>query len=483
MLMYAKGNWNASKDGKTLEVYNPATNEVIGTVPQATSQDIEEVLDAAQKAKKDWARTPVWKRAEILRRFSDLVEQKRDELATLLSKEIGKPIEQAGWEIDTAVRLFRAFPEHAKMLYGLNIPLDHQAGNENDVYLTRKEPLGVVVGIIPFNFPVDLFSHKVAPALSTGNVMIVKPANTAPLTILSLAELLYEAGLPENVLQVVTGSGSLVGDMLAQSPKINAISLTGSTETGIKVATNAAKRLNRVMLELGGNDPLIVFEDADIDLAVNEAIFGRTLMNGQVCCSNKRMLIHHSKEEEFTSLLIARLKELKYGNPLDRSVNIGPLMDVQAVQTVDQQVKKTIEQGAKVALEGGVTNNAWYLPTVLTGVKPEFDIAQDMEVFGPVFPIIPFRTEEEAIQIANNSIYGLNGAVFTKDVNRAVNVSYQIESGIVSVNGSVVYRPDISYFGGYKMSGHGGREGLIGALEEYTQVKSVALRNSLKIYN
>jgi acyl-CoA reductase-like NAD-dependent aldehyde dehydrogenase len=194
------------------------------------------------------------------------------------------------------------------------------------------------------------------------------------------------------------------------------------------------------------------------------------------------MLIHHSKKEEFTSLLVDRLKELKYGNPLDRSVNIGPLIDEKALQTVSQQVKKTIEQGAKIALGGEVVDNTWYLPTVLTNVMPDYDIARDMEIFGPVFPIITFSSDEEAIEIANNSIYGLNAAVFTKDVNRAINMSYQIESGIVSVNGPGVYRPDVSFFGGYKMSGHGGREGLIGALEELTQVKSVALRNCLNIY-
>ncbi|MES9793756.1 aldehyde dehydrogenase family protein, partial [Priestia megaterium] len=351
MLMYAKGAWKTSQDGNVKEVLNPATKEVIGTVPQASVRDVEEVIESAQRAKKGWAHTPVWKRAEILTKFSNLVEQKRTHLANLLSQEIGKPIEQSGWEIDTAVRLFKSFSEHAKSMQGLNIPLDHQPGIENDVYFTRREPLGVVVGIIPFNFPVDLFSHKVAPALASGNVMIIKPANTAPLTILSLTELLYEAGLPESVLQVVTGSGSLVGDMLAQSSQIDAISLTGSTETGIKVATGAAKSLNRVMLELGGNDPLIVLEDADIDLAVNEAIFGRTLMNGQVCCSNKRMLIHHSKKEEFTHLLVERLNLLKYGNPLDKTVNIGPLIDEQALETVNEQVKKTINQGAGIALE------------------------------------------------------------------------------------------------------------------------------------
>lgn len=467
---------------ESLEVLNPATKEVIGKVSLATKEDAKEILANARSAQKPWAAIPVWKRAEILNRFADLVEERKEELATLLSIETGKPIAQAEGEITGVPRIFRGFVEKAKHLYGQNIPLDHQPGMENDVYLTRREPLGVIVGIIPFNYPADIFSHKVAPAIATGNTIIVKPPRDTPLIILKLEELLYEAGLSENVLQVINGPGRIIGQELVASPLISAVSLTGGTDTGIDVATTAIKQLSRVALELGGNDPFIVFEDADIDHAVEQAIAGRIAMNGQTCIANKRLIVHRSKVEQFTSLLVKRVKKLKIGNPQDRSVDIGPLINDDAVQTVHEQVQKTIGQGAKVLVGGDISNGSWYQPTVLVDVEPSFEIAQDMEVFGPVFPIIQFDTDEEAVSIANNSCYGLNGALFTKDVNRAINIGYQIESGIVSVNGASAYRPDVSFFGGYKMSGYTGNEGLIGALEGMTQVKSVALRNSLDIY-
>jgi succinate-semialdehyde dehydrogenase/glutarate-semialdehyde dehydrogenase len=482
MLMYINGSWSQSKNGSIAEVTNPATKEVIGTIPQATKDDVEAAINAANAAKKGWARTPVWKRAEILQRFAGLVEKNKEELVQILSKESGKVLYQSEWEVDTVIRLFHSYPEHAKTLYGQNIPLDSQQGVENDVYLTRREPLGVLVGIVPFNFPLDAFSHKVGPALSSGNVMIIKPPNDTPLAILRVTELLYEAGLPENVLQVITGPGKQVGEWLSASNQIDGISLTGSTETGIKVASNAIKSLKPAFLELGGNDPLIVFDDADIELAAEQAVFGRTIMNGQVCCTTKRMIIHRSKVKDFTDLLIENLKKIKHGNQLEQGVVMGPLIHERAVMTVNDQVQLTVKQGAKVVFGGEVVDKAWYLPTVLSNVSKDTDIARDMEIFGPVFPVISFDTDEEAIEIANNSIYGLNGAIFTRDVNRAVNVGYQIESGIVVVNGTSVYRPDVSYFGGYKMSGMG-REGLLGAMHEMTQIKSVALRNSLKIYD
>jgi acyl-CoA reductase-like NAD-dependent aldehyde dehydrogenase len=481
MLMYINGGWNASQNGAVIEVANPATGEVIDSVPEASQGDVEDALQAAQAAKSVWARTPLWKRQEILSRFSDLLQEHKDRLARLLSVESGKPIMQSESEIDTAIRLFRSFPEYAKTLYGLNIPLDQQAGVENDVYITRREPLGIIVGIVPFNFPVDIFSHKVAPALSAGNVIIIKPSEVAPLTILAMTELIYKAGLPDNVLQVITGTGRVVGEMLTQSPLVGGISMTGSTETGIKVATNGAKHLARVMLELGGNDPLIVFEDADLELAVEHTVSGRTLMNGQTCCANKRMIVHRSKVKDFTDLLLEKLSGIQCGDPLNRSIGLGPLIHQQAVQKVHQQVQLTVDQGAQVALGGQIVDQAWYPPTVLVNVEPGFEVAKDMEIFGPVFPIIPFDTDTEAVAIANSSIYGLNGSIFTRDVNRAMNIGYQIQSGIVAVNGTGAYRPDVSFFGGYKMSGLG-KEGLIGALEEMTQVKSVAIRNCLTLF-
>ncbi len=369
--------------------------------------------------KKGWARTPLWKREEIILRFSDRVLENKECLSALLSQEVGKPIAQSEAEIETVARLFRNFVGQAKTLHGLNIPLDMQAGVENDIYLTRKEPIGVIVGIVPFNFPAELFSQKVAPALAMGNVVIIKPANVAPLTILELTKLLYEAGLPDNVLQTITGSGRVVGEMLAQSPLVNGISLTGSTETGIRTAINAAKHLSRVKLELGGNDPLIVFDDADLELAVEQTVFGRTLMNGQTCCANKRMIVHRSKVSDFTDLLTARLQRIQHGDPLQRHVGIGPLIDEEALHTVHSQVQTTIKQGAKAVLGAEIVDNTWYLPTVLTNVAPSFEVARDLEIFGPVFPIISFETDEEAIAIANSSCYGLNASVFTRDINRA----------------------------------------------------------------
>lgn len=481
MEMYTNGNWRSSRDGKAVEVYNPTTKQVIDTVPFATLEDVEDALQAAHAAKKGWARTPLWKRGEIMIRISELVLQHKERLSSLLSQEVGKPILQAESEIETVARLFNSFVGQAKTLYGLNIPLDQQAGVENDIYITRKEPLGVVVGVVPFNFPAELFAQKVAPAVVTGNVVIIKPANVAPLTILEITKLIYEAGLPENVLQIITGAGRVVGEMLTQSPLVNAISLTGSTETGIRTAMNAAKHLSRLKLELGGNDPLIVFEDADLELAVEQTVFGRTLMNGQTCCANKRMIVHRSKVSDFTDLLTDRLKRIQHGDPLNRAVGMGPLIDDEALRTVHSQVQTTISQGAKAVLGAEIVDNTWYLPTVLTHVEPTFEVARDLEIFGPVFPIISFVTDEEAVQIANSSCYGLNASVFTNDINRAMNVSYQIESGIVAVNNTGTYRPDVAFFGGYKMSGLG-REGLIGALEEVTQTKSVAIRNCLNVY-
>lgn len=471
------------QDRESIEVSNPSTKKIIGNVALATEKDADEAIKKANAVKKSWASTPVWRRGEILNRFADLVDDNRKDLASTLSLESGKPIDQAEGELTGVARIFRGFVEKARHVYGQNIPLDHQPGMENDVYLTRREPLGVIVGIIPFNYPADIFSHKAAPALATGNVIIVKPPRDTPLTILKLEGLLYESGLPENVLQVINGSGSTVGQKLVSSSDINAVSLTGGTDTGVSVASSAIKQLNRVALELGGNDPLIVFKDADIEEAIEHTLAGRIGMNGQTCIANKRLIVHRSRLEEFTNLLVERVKKLKIGDPLDRSVDVGPIINEEALQIVHEQVQHTIKQGARLLFGGEIVDNTWYLPTVLSEVKPNFDIAQDMEVFGPVFPILTFDADEEAVSIANNSCYGLNGALFTKDVNRAVNIGYQIESGIVSVNGASAYRPDVSYFGGYKMSGYTGNEGFIGAIEGMTQVKSVALRNSLDIYH
>lgn len=476
--MIIDGNTRGSRDGQFADVLNPSTNEVIDRVPLATAEDVEEALDVARKGFKIWSSTPIHERYEILVRFTTLLEKHKTELAEILTLENGKPLEQSEAEIDTGVRLFKGFAEKSKSMYGLTAPLDAQPGLEKDIFFTRREPIGVMGAILPFNFPIDLFSHKVAPALAAGNAVVIKPAMEAPLTVIRVTELLHEAGVPGSVMQVVTGRGSVVGEILASSPKVNIVSMTGDTQTGIRVAQNAAKNLSRTFLELGGNDALVVCDDANIDEAVEHAVFGRTWANGQCCCANKRMIVQSNILDDFTHKLIQKLKEYTVGNPMDRNTKVGPLISEKAANTVKQQIDLTVQQGATVLYGGERMENCFLTPAVLGNVSKDADVARDLEIFGPVLPVISFKDDDEAIEIANNSIYGLSGSVFTKDISRAMNASFKMQTGQVAINGTGLYRPDVSQFGGYKQSGLG-REGLSVTLEEMTQVKNIAIRNAL----
>jgi acyl-CoA reductase-like NAD-dependent aldehyde dehydrogenase len=476
--MLIGGQARSSRDNRFADVLNPATNEVLDRIPLATAEDVEEALDIAQEGFRIWSRTPTHERYEILMRFAELLRQHKSEIAEILTLENGKPLAQAESEVDTGVRLFTGFAEESKSLYGISAPLDAQPGLEKDIFFTRREPLGVMGAILPFNFPIDLFSHKVAPALAAGNAVVIKPSMEAPLSIIRVVELLHEAGVPGSTMQVVTGRGSVVGEILASSPKVQIVSMTGDTQTGIRVAQNAAKNLARTFLELGGNDALVVFDDADLDLAAEHAAFGRTWANGQCCCANKRLVVQKNVADEFTHKLIARLKEYTMGNPMDPSTKLGPLITEKAANTVKQQIDLTISQGAKLVYGGERVDHCFLSPAVLVDVSKDADVARDLEIFGPVLPIITFGDDAEAVEIANNSIYGLSGSVFTRDINRAINTAFKMQTGQVAINGTGLYRPDVSQFGGYKYSGLG-REGLSVTLEEMTQVKNIAIRNVL----
>jgi len=476
--MLIGGQARSSRDNQFADVLNPATNEVLDRIPLATAEDVEEALDVAQEGFRIWSRTPTHERYEILMRFADLLRKHKREIAEILTLENGKPLAQAESEVDTGVRLFTGFAEESKSLYGISAPLDAQPGLENDIFFTRREPLGVMGAILPFNFPIDLFSHKVAPALAAGNAVVIKPSMEAPLSIIRVVELLHEAGVPGSTMQVVTGRGSVVGEILASSPKVQIVSMTGDTQTGIRVAQNAAKNLARTFLELGGNDALVVFDDADLDLAAEHAAFGRTWANGQCCCANKRLVVQKNVADEFTHKLIAKLKEYTMGNPMDPSTKLGPLITEKAANTVKQQIDLTISQGAKLVYGGERVEHCFLSPAVLVNVSKDADVARDLEIFGPVLPIITFGDDAEAVEIANNSIYGLSGSVFTRNINRAINTAFKMQTGQVAINGTGLYRPDVSQFGGYKYSGLG-REGLSVTLEEMTQVKNIAIRNVL----
>lgn len=478
MKMIIGGVKKDASDGATIQIKNPATGEVIDTVPAATSKDIEEALDHARKGFKQWSAVPLHERAQILLNFANGAESFRKEIGALSCKEMGKAIGEAEGEVDSIISLFGGYAEKAKHLYGISMPVGGDKGFENDLFVTLREPLGVVVCIVPFNYPVDLFAHKVAPALVMGNAVIVKSASSNPLSGIRLVELLHSYGVPVDALQVLTGSGASIGAYLSASPKIDAISFTGSTPVGIQIAKAAAANMTRVFLECGGNDPLVVFDDADLDEVADELIRSRVTNAGQTCCSTKRVIVQKKVYDSLASVLIAKLKKVQTGNPSERNTQLSCLISENAAKEAEAQIKAIVAEGATLAL-GGKRNGAFFEATVLTGVTPKMNVARDLEVFGPVFPFIKFDTEDEAVEISNASQFGLQGGVFSKDVNRAMRVASRLECGGVTINGAGMYRSAEMPFGGYKKSGIG-REGICHTLEEMSQLKTIMMKNIFK---
>ena len=477
MKMFINSLWRDAADGSTIQVLNSATQEKIDTVPQATESDVLEAISAAQEGKKVWEQTPVHERCRILYRCADAIDASREQLARSLSTEMGKIIRESRGEIRVCAQIFRGFAEVAAHHYGKTMT-DYQIGTEKDILFTRHEPLGVVACISPFNYPVELASQKIAAALAAGNAVIVKPASDNPLTLMTIIGICITQGVPGNVLQVVTGRGGTVGSLLADSPMINAISLTGSTEVGLSVAERGIKTLKRVFMELGGNDPFIVLDDADLQKAVDAAVSGRLQNAGQTCCSPKRFLVHESLHDAFVQGMINTFARVKHGSPLDDETEYGCLISERAAREVERQIQHTVAQGAELLCGGHAYNTTYFEPTILDEVTPEMDAARDMEIFGPVFPVITFKTDEEAIEIANTTKYGLQAGVMSRSAERAMRVAAGLQCGGVVINASGNYRHLEQPFGGWKMSGLG-REGVCTTLEEMTQEKTYILKNIL----
>lgn len=477
MKMLIGGQWRDASDGKTLDVINPATGEVIDTVPCATRADVDEAVSRSIAGQRVWAAMPLHKRAEILRRFCTLIDANLEELAHTMSQEMGKPIREARTEFAIVKQLFNGFIEVANTHLETAKPVSgFQPGKERDFECTIREPIGTVVCIVPFNGPTSLFSHKAAPALAAGNAVIAKAPSDDPLTLLKIGGLLMEAGVPGDAFQLLTGSGADCGEWLCADPRIAKVSFTGSTETGLRINELCAKNLTRTTLELGGNAPHIVLEDADIDLAVAEAIQNRAAYsNGQICATSKRFILHKSIKAEFTEKLVSGLSKIKSGDPSKEDTAVGTLISEKAARKVEAQVQKTIDQGAKL-IYGGVRSGAFYQAAVLDHVVPGMDVAHNMEIFGPVFPLMEFETEEEAISLANDTQYGLGASVFTKDMKKAFRFMRELQAGMVVINGNSFYRSVLTPFGGTKMSGLG-REGLCVTLDEVTQVKTMVFKN------
>lgn len=477
MKMLIDSTWTDASSGEWVDVCNPADGSFIDRVPSGTLDDAARAVEAAQAGKRRMAALPAHERAAILIRTAELIEQRIGPLGELLARENGKPIVQTRDEVRVAARIFRGFGEEAKRIFGRVVPMDAVPGNERHVALTIRQPLGVVAAIIPFNYPVELFAHKAAAALAAGNAVITKPPLECPLTLLKVAELMEEAGLPRAAHQVITGDGVMIGEFLASHPQIQAVTVTGSTATGKRVSELATQNLKHVHLELGGNDAQIVCADADLDRAAQAVVLGRLARgNGQICCAVKRIFVEEPAYERFATLLNEKARQLKVGNQLEEDTDVGPLIHSVAAERVEQAIRQAEADGAKI-LTGGNRRGNFIDPTVLAYVPLGSNLLHE-EVFGPVAPIVPYSDISEAVELANNSRYGLQAAVFTNDLSRAFDIAYRLEVGGVIVNWSTAVRVETLAFGGVKLSGHG-REAIHDTLMEMTHQKSILFYNAL----
>lgn len=471
------GKWVDASDKTTIDIVNPYTLKVIDRVPNCTAKDVNKAVEYAKKAQPSWAKMPVYQKAEILYKFMDLVDENKDDLAKTLMRETGKPISQAVAEIANIRVAFTAFIERAKHLYGKVIPAGTEAGQDKTIQLTIREPLGVMVAIIPFNLPCDLFDQKVAPAILAGNTVIVKPPHQNPSALIKLVHLLHEAGLPKGVVQVLTGEGDKTGNALSKHPDVHGITFTGSTRVGKITYLNGAEHLAHVALELGGNDAFILLNDADIDLAVEEMVWGRMYNTGQVCCASKRFIVQKGVLKEFEEKAKERLSKLVIAPPTDKKSEIGVLITKSACDKAVKQVETIVEQGGRI-IYGGHHEGAFFEPTIITDIPKTADVAKDEEVFAPVVSIIPCENVEEAIEIANQSNFGLSSCIFTKDMKVATMVAERMEAGEVVINGASFHRNFEMPFGGYKNSGIG-TEGVMSTFDQVTKTKTITLKNIL----
>ncbi len=475
MKMLIGGKPVQAANGTEIDVINPATHQVIDTVPSATKEDVDKAIENAVIGFREWSAVPLFDRVRIMYRFADIVEERLEELARLECRESGKAITLCRSEAAAAMNVFRAYAEKARNFGGEVMPIDSEKRVQDDLIVVVREPLGVVGCIVPFNYPMELYAHKVAPALVVGNSVIIKPSSDTPLANILMTQWLLEAGVPANGVQIITGNGAEVGKRLVAHPEVNVITFTGSTAVGIELMAASSENLHHCHLELGGNCPLIVFDDCDLDKAVEETASGRAANAGQTCCANKRMIVQNSIKAKFVEKLVLELKKVKVGDPEDDDTTYGPMINEKAAKGVIEQINHTLDQGAKCVYGGNLFDRTFIEPTVLTDVTPDMDIAKDMEVFGPVFPIIGFDTTEEAVAIANGTIFGLSGAVMTNDMKKAFMVAKNLQCGTVVINGNGNYRSMHQAFGGHKMSGLG-TEGVTYTLEEFTQKKTIALK-------
>lgn len=479
---YIDGEWSESSSGKYVEILNPANGEVLGEVTQSTKEDVDRAVQAAKKAQKEWRLVPAPERAEFLYKVAFLLKERKEEIAQVLTSEMGKVIEEARGEVQEAIDMAFYMAGEGRRQFGDTVPSELR----NKFAMSMRVPVGVAGLITPWNFPIAIASWKSLPALVTGNAVVWKPATETPMTAYEFTKIYEEAGLPKGLLNLVNGSGSVVGSAMVEHPGIDLISFTGSNEVGSAINARAGELLKRTSLEMGGKNAVTVLADADLDLAVDSILWGSFGTSGQRCTATSRIIVHQEVKEKLEQKLVDRIGELKLGDGADESVKVGPVINRSSLERIHDFVQIGQDEGARllvgghIATDNGLDGGNFYAPTIFTDVTPEMRIAKE-EIFGPVVSIISVANLEEAIEVNNNVEFGLSSSIFTADVNRAFQAMRDLDTGIVYINagttGAEIHLP----FGGTKGTGNGHRDSGVAALDVYTEWKSVYVDYSGKL--
>jgi len=467
---FVAGAWVDADDGATVAVVNPATGVTLGTVPMCGAAETQRAIAAAEVAQRAWAQVSAKDRAQVLRKLNDLMLANQDDLALIMTSEQGKPLAESKGEIAYAASFIEWFADEARRVYGDTIP----ATSGDKRIIAIKQPVGVTAAITPWNFPTAMLTRKAGPALAAGCSMVVKPATQTPFSALAFAELGARAGLPAGLLSVLTGSATKIGGVMTSSPIVRKLSFTGSTEVGRTLMRQCADTVKKLSLELGGNAPFIVFDDADIDAAVEGAMISKYRNTGQTCVCANRIYVQRGVLQAFTDKLVAKVKAMKVGNGIEPGVVQGPLIDMKAVAKIEEHIADARAKGGEV-LTGGkrhALGGQFFEPTVIAGATAAMKVAHE-ETFGPLAPIFAFDTEDEAIALANDTEFGLAAYFYSRDIGRVMRVAERLEAGIVGVNTGLISTAEAP-FGGVKQSGLG-REGSKYGLDDYLEIKYICL--------
>ncbi|WP_035532712.1 aldehyde dehydrogenase family protein [Halobacillus kuroshimensis] len=465
--LFINGEW--IKTGETQEVLNKYTQETYAHVAKASEKEVDQAVAAASDAYRNNQLSP-YERYQVLKRVSELLQENKEDLAATITHEAGKPLKQARSEIDRATQTFELSAEEAKRIHGEGVPVEAAPGSENRMAFTIKVPVGVVGAISPFNFPINLVAHKIAPAIAAGNAVVLKPASKTPISALKLAGLFEEAGLPKGLLNVVVGSGSTVGNQMMQDSRINLYTFTGSAEVGLKLKQNTG--LNKLVLELGNNSPVIVDKEADVEAAAENIAAKSFAFAGQVCISVQRIYVHDDVKDAFQDKFIQAIESLKVGDPNDPETDVGPMISEDEAERAGQWIEEAKEAGAEVVY-GGEREGALLKPTILTNVTGDMKVVCE-EIFAPVVTIQTFSDIKACIEDVNTSSYGLQGGIFTQNVDTAFYAARNVEVGGFMINDSSQYRVDLMPYGGVKDSGSG-KEGPKYAMEDMTEERLVVM--------